>query len=211
MDKFEDAKNAYDRRGAAFTFDGVEFSKFVVSLRDASSSEDIVNDVLNDGRDDSAALEPGHLGTGRGVIYAPGFSHTLKDPTPGAIAVHPHHKIVIIEGLYTFLGIDPWHVASLALDERWFVDVDLIVARERLIRRHVVTGVAKDLIEAEWRADNNDIPSEHVPFIFPSFGVLTRTPVSFADGGFIRKFMLPPTYIIKSVDDPAMISRGRIE
>jgi pantothenate kinase len=94
-----------------------------------------------------------------GIIYAPSFSHTLKDPTPDAILIHPHHRVVVIEGLYTFLRIPPWDVAARLLDERWFVDVDPAVARERLVRRHVVTGVARDRDEAEWRADSNDIPS----------------------------------------------------
>jgi pantothenate kinase len=46
------------------------------------------------------------------------------------------------------------------LDERWFVDLPEDEARSRLVRRHVLTGVAKDLDEAYFRADDNDMPSE---------------------------------------------------
>lgn len=118
------------------------------------------------------------------IIYAPSFSHTLKDPTENSIAIHPNHKIVIVEGLYTFLGIDPWKEAAEALDERWFVDIDETQARERLIRRHVATGVAKNSEEAIWRADSNDLPSEralcsqcrnkHRNFFPLQMGVLSR-------------------------------------
>lgn len=102
--------------------------------------------------------EPPHLDSN--VIHAPGFSHTLKDPTERAVAIYPYHKIVVVEGLYTFLGVEPWTNAARTLDERWFIHIDPKEARERLIRRHVVTGVAQDLEEAAWRADSNDMPSE---------------------------------------------------
>ena len=45
------------------------------------------------------------------------------------------------------------------MDERWWVEVDWEVAKARLIKRHVLTGVAKDMEEAIWRADENDGPS----------------------------------------------------
>lgn len=159
LDKFDDVKHAYDRRGAAFTFDGVAFSQFVLSLRDSSHEVEIEIDHPTSASASAADGELRFTPTSD-TLYAPGFSHTLKDPTENAHAIHPHHKVIVIEGLYTFLGIEPWKDASLALDERWFIDVDPAVARDRLVRRHVVTGVAKDLEEAEWRADNNDIPSE---------------------------------------------------
>lgn len=156
-------KNAYDRRGAAFTFDGIAFSEFVTSLRHIPRSAVVVDPSAGACDRDGTSLivkTDGNLTTGNDVLYAPGFSHTLKDPTANALAIYPHHKLIIIEGLYTFLGFEPWNTASMTLDERWFIDVDLKEARDRLIRRHVITGVAADLAEAGWRADNNDIPSK---------------------------------------------------
>ncbi len=130
-----DPKLAHDRRGAHWTFDGRSYVDFVRSLRE-----------------DITASAP--------VVTAPSFDHALKDPTPEAVTIYPHHRIVIIEGLYTCLSIDPWIEAGKALDERWFIQIDVPKARERLAKRHIVTGVAKDLGEATWRADENDIPSK---------------------------------------------------
>jgi len=40
------------------------------------------------------------------------------------------------------------------------VTVDPVRARARLVKWHVQTGVAKDMDEAVWRAENNDEDSE---------------------------------------------------
>jgi len=162
LDQFDDPKHAHDRRGAAFTFDGVAFSSFILALRASPCSTPSfapVQDATAGSRPDTVPTTT-RDGGGSGVILAPSFSHTLKDPAPDAILIYPHHRVVVIEGLYTFLRIAPWDAAARVLDERWFVDVDPVEARERLVRRHVLTGVAKDRDEAEWRADNNDIPSK---------------------------------------------------
>lgn len=131
LDVFPDPQTAHDRRGSHWTFDGAGYVSFVRAIRNSSTS----------------------------VITAPSFDHALKDPTPDAISIYPYHRIVIIEGLYTFLAIKPWSEGGLLLDERWFIQVDPVAARRRLVKRHVLTGVAKDLKEAEWRADENDGPS----------------------------------------------------
>lgn len=131
LDAFLDPKLAHDRRGAHWTFDGPGYVDFVRSLRTA----------------------------GELVLCAPTFDHALKDPTPEAIAIHPYHRIVVIEGLYTFLSIEPWRAAGELLDERWWIEVGEEEAQRRLIKRHVVSGVAKDEEEAVWRAEQNDLPS----------------------------------------------------
>ena len=77
-----------------------------------------------------------------------------------SIHVHPYHRLVIIEGLYTFLGIPPWSAASELMDERWWVQIGEDEAEKRLVLRHVRTGVAKDMEEAIWRSRENDAPSE---------------------------------------------------
>jgi len=136
LDVFPEPQVAHDRRGSHWTFDGAGYVSFVRQLRDIS--------LITDGK----------------VITAPSFDHALKDPTPNAVSIHPHHRIVVIEGLYVFLAIHPWSDGGLLLDERWFIEVDPKEARRRLVGRHVLTGVAKDMEEAEWRADENDMPSE---------------------------------------------------
>lgn len=138
LDVFPDPQKAHDRRGSHWTFDGPGYVSFVRALRDSIISSSTPS------------------------ISAPSFDHALKDPTPDAVSIHSYHRIVIIEGLYTFLAIEPWSEGGLLLDERWFVQADPVEARRRLIKRHVLTGVAKDLKEAEWRADENDGPSTSV-------------------------------------------------
>ncbi|KJA21938.1 hypothetical protein HYPSUDRAFT_139813 [Hypholoma sublateritium FD-334 SS-4] len=153
LDLFPDPKQAHDRRGIHWTFDGAGYVAFVRQLRD--------------------------IGTDK-TVSAPSFDHALKDPTPDAVTVYPHHRIVIIEGLYAILAIQPWNEASILLDERWFVEIDPIQARRRLVERHVLTGVTKDTEEAGWRADTNDGPN----------------------GQFIIANSLEPTRIIRSKDIP---------
>ncbi|KAG6854199.1 hypothetical protein C0991_009512 [Blastosporella zonata] len=118
------------------------------------------------------------------VLTAPSFDHALKDPTYNDVAVHPHHRIVIIEGLYTLLSIPPWSEAGLLLDERWYIHIEIDKAQKRLVKRHVATGVAKDMEQAIWRAEENDMQN----------------------GRFVMANMLEPTMIIESIEDPLIAS-----
>lgn len=178
LDAFPDAKLAHDRRGAHWTFDGEAYVAFVRELREPLP-------------DSSKELEDVP------VIYAPSFSHELKDPTPRALAILPQHRLIIIEGLYMFLGIEPWAEAGRLLDERWWVEVAEEEAEARLVARHVLTGVARDVEEAEWRARENDAPSKS------STSVRTLSHHS-SDGRFLRENMLPSTKVIVSVEDPVL-------
>lgn len=136
LDALPDSKLAYDRRGIHWTFDGPGYVDFVRVLRET-------------------------LTPTTPIVNAPSFDHALKDPTYNDITIHPYHRIVVIEGLYTFLSIPPWKEAGLLLDEKWLIQVDIEEARRRLVKRHVVSGVAKDLEEAVWRAEENDMPSKN--------------------------------------------------
>ncbi|CAO1620172.1 unnamed protein product [Parajaminaea phylloscopi] len=129
LEGFPDPQTAKDRRGAAFTFDARAFADFVVSLKSRPQQ----------------------------TVKAPSFSHSLKDPVAEDIPVEREHRLVIIEGLYCNCDEGDWGRGAAALDERWVLDVEKEIARERLRVRHVITGVAKDEAEALWRADNNDL------------------------------------------------------
>ncbi|KAI0638933.1 P-loop containing nucleoside triphosphate hydrolase protein [Trametes polyzona] len=146
LDAFPDPKLAHDRRGAHWTFDGEGYVAFVRALRKPLPA------ASAPAPDDEAE-----------VVYAPSFSHEKKDPVPSAIPVYPHHRLVIIEGLYTFLSIAPWSAAAELLDERWYIDISEEEAERRLVVRHVRTGVAKDMEEAIWRSRENDAPSTCSP------------------------------------------------
>lgn len=128
---FPDPEVAFARRGAHWTFDAMGYMQFVQDLKDMPSK----------------------------TITAPSFSHSLKDPVPDDIRVEPHHRIVLLEGLYVFLALEPWKSAGEMLHERWFVDVDMSDATTRIVKRHVETGVTTTLEEAKKRADQNDFPS----------------------------------------------------
>jgi pantothenate kinase len=134
LDAFPDPQLAHDRRGIHWTFDGPSYLSFLHTLR----ADPVATTILT----------------------APSFDHALKDPAPDAVVIHPYHRIVIIEGLYTFLNVEPWGEAGRMLDERWWVACEEGEARRRLVKRHVVTGVVANWEEAEKRADENDMPSE---------------------------------------------------
>lgn len=130
-----DPKLAYDRRGAHWTFDPQGYVSFIRRLREPISPDSTT------------------------AITAPSFDHALKDPCPDAVTILPEHRIIIIEGLYSFLSIPPWVTAGVLLDERWLVELDPEVAFNRLVKRHVTSGVAQDLEEARRRAVENDTAS----------------------------------------------------
>jgi len=114
--------NADRMQGAAFTFNAQSFTDFVLSLKKTEPSP--------------------------ASIPFPTFSHALKDPTPSPEALNGHHRIVIIEGLYTFLDVEPWRRAAEVLDLRVFIDVDPRIARERLVRRCLAEGIEDTMEKA---------------------------------------------------------------
>lgn len=57
----------------------------------------------------------------------------------------------MIEGLYCMLDVEPWRDAAELLDERIWVEIERSVARERLVKRHLHTGVETVREEAEKR------------------------------------------------------------
>ncbi|KAJ3868051.1 P-loop containing nucleoside triphosphate hydrolase protein [Lentinula novae-zelandiae] len=158
LDQFPDPKLARNRRGSHWTFDGPSYLQFVQKLR-----EEVLPETKR-------------------IITAPSFDHAIKDPTPHAVQIHPQHRIVIIEGLYTALDVDSWREAALLLDERWYLELDFEEAQKRLVKRHLVSGVAKDPAEAVWRAEANDMPN----------------------GRFLLANTVEATRVIMSVEDPVL-------
>ncbi|KAI9883941.1 MAG: hypothetical protein M1823_004285 [Watsoniomyces obsoletus] len=127
-----DPIHAHFRRGAAFTFDSLSLLSLVQILR-----------------------EP--LSTSTPTIYAPSFDHALKDPVANDIAIEPTSRIIIFEGNYLSLDQYPWNEIAGLMDELWFVEVDFDVARKRLVKRHLETGVEKDERDAVKRVEGNDL------------------------------------------------------
>ncbi|KAF4551869.1 UNC93-like protein 2 [Elsinoe fawcettii] len=134
LDAMPEPDTAHARRGAAFTFDAPAFLALAKRLREPLCAETT-------------------------TIYAPSFDHAVKDPLHNDIPIHPSARILVFEGNYCSLGTGAkeWKEAAELMDELWFVDVDLSVARQRLIQRHVKAGLAENEEQAAKRADENDL------------------------------------------------------
>lgn len=127
-----DPNTAHFRRGAAFTFDAPAFLELVKKLREPLCPE-------------------------TGTIYAPSFDHAVKDPVANDIPIAATSRIIVMEGNYLSLGKGEWKEAAQLMDELWFVQVDEDVARERLTKRHVASGISEDEEAGRRRADESDL------------------------------------------------------
>lgn len=123
----DDPEEAFRCRGAPFTFDSRRFVEKVAQLKLDSE------------------------------VHAPSFDHALKDPVEKGVYIGPEVKIVIVEGSFVSLADEIWTEIEAHVDESWFVDVDLGVARERVIARHLASGISNTLQEAQLRTDGNDL------------------------------------------------------
>ncbi|KAI4301168.1 hypothetical protein L6164_034474 [Bauhinia variegata] len=92
-----------------------------------------------------------------GSVYAPSFDHGVGDPVEEDIFVNIQHKVIIVEGNYLLLEDGVWKEISSLFDEKWFIDVDIDKAMQRVVNRHISTGKSPDI--AKWRVENNDRPN----------------------------------------------------
>ncbi|KAL1923305.1 uncharacterized protein VTP21DRAFT_8285 [Calcarisporiella thermophila] len=146
LDDFDNPSEAHARRGAFWTFNPHGLLQLVRCLREQQEN----------------------------VIYAPSFDHAVGDPIGYDICIEPRHKIVLLEGLYLHLSKpEPWSLINTYMNENWFVDIDVMVARERVIQRHIASGLAKNNQEAAHRFDTNDLLNAN--YILENRIVPTRT------------------------------------
>ncbi|WP_394183166.1 AAA family ATPase [Marinomonas posidonica] len=103
------ANEAFARRGADWTFDHHKFAQYVTNIANAYQTVD---------------------------CQWPSFDHALGDPIDDHISISQHTKVILIEGLYLLLPETDWQKAADYYDERWFLDVPLPIAIERLALRH---------------------------------------------------------------------------
>jgi pantothenate kinase len=129
---------AFKRRGAPFTFDVASFIDLVKAMRvmPVTTSE-----------------QPEEL------LYAPSFDHALKDPVQNAIPVSSRNRVIILEGNYTLLDQKPWNEIAGLCEERWFVDAERELVKQRLATRHLLAGIETTALAAEKRAEENDLPN----------------------------------------------------
>lgn len=132
LQQMEDPTYAFIRRGAPFTFDDSAFVRFVTDLHNGCK------------------MNP------RPVVYAPSFDHKVKDPIENDVVIPLSANVVIIEGLYTLLDMEPWCRVAKLVHQSWFVKVDAQLARDRLARRHFEAGIEPTLEASYKRIDTND-------------------------------------------------------
>lgn len=128
------SEEAFKRRGAEWTFDVRKLLRFVEDLRQ-----------LNRGCYDS-----------RITLSAPSFDHAKKDPVEDDILVDSRTRVVIVEGLYLCLNKPLWESIAKKFDRLYFLDCPREKAVERLIARHLATGVETTAEAAEARARGSD-------------------------------------------------------
>jgi pantothenate kinase len=80
------------------------------------------------------------LRDGGETVYAPEFRREIEEPIAGAIAVEPHHTLVVTEGNYLLVGDGGWAGVRPLLDEAWYVEMDEQTRLDWLIARHVEFG-----------------------------------------------------------------------
>ena len=132
LDNMENPQLAHQKRGAHWTFDAKSFGHLLHEI------------ATNNDKD----------------IIAPTFDHHIKDPSPNGKIIKQTHKIIIIEGLYLFLNIEPWNTSVLPyFDEKWLLNCDFKLAEKRIIKRHVKSGIAKTDKDALFRWIDNDKPN----------------------------------------------------
>ena len=110
LNHFPNPVEAFARRGAPWTFDTNALQQRLQLLRAAA---------------------------GRADILWPGFEHAVGDPVEGAYTVPASARLVIVEGLYLLHQADGWEMISPLFDERWYLDIPLQTAMERLALRHM--------------------------------------------------------------------------
>ena len=166
LDKLPNGKReeAYARRGVSWTFDAEGVLKLVRTLHDRSK-----------------------------VIFAPSFDHKLKDPVENGISVGPEIEIVILEGNWLLYDEEPWAQISKLVDDTWFVDVAPALARDRVAKRHLKSGIETTMEAAIARAEGNDLlngdlvrtklvtPAVRVESVEVDMEVKKQTPSSLTD------------------------------
>lgn len=128
LDKMPDPKEAHARRGAPFTFDPERLVELIRGIVEKPGER--------------------HL--------APSFDHAIGDPVPDDVQIKPTHRVVLVEGLYLLLKAPPWNQIAPLCDESWYIDCSLEESGRRVAKRHVQTGLAKDLEGGKSRWESND-------------------------------------------------------
>ncbi|WP_428240190.1 hypothetical protein [Gynuella sp.] len=110
LNTLPDPQQALARRGAPWTFDPHLMSCHLQRLKDSYEAA---------------------------VCDWPGFEHDIGDPVDAAHQVPADCRLVLVEGLYLLYSDHGWSAVGNCFDERWYFDVPIEVAMERLCQRHM--------------------------------------------------------------------------
>ena len=115
-----DALGLRERKGAPETFDA---HGFLATLRRLRSGEPA-------------------------TVYVPGFERELEQPVAASIALAPSVSVVVSEGNYLLVDIEPWPQVRALFDEVWFVDLPDPERLRRLVTRHTRFGKDADAAQS---------------------------------------------------------------
>lgn len=111
-----------DRMGAPDTFDVDGFVALLERLRDLHNSGE--------------------------TVHAPGFDRRVEEPVPGALALTPELRCIVVEGNYLLLDGGGWQRVAPLLDLTVGVVLDAATRHERLIARHIAFGKSPEAARA---------------------------------------------------------------
>ncbi len=89
--------------------------------------------------------------------HAPEFRREIEASIQNAIAIHPHHKLVVTEGNYLLLESYPWKELSQIIDEVWYLEIEEEIRLRRLTERHLFHGRSQE--ETAKKIDETDDPN----------------------------------------------------
>ncbi|WP_082114118.1 nucleoside triphosphate hydrolase [Kiloniella litopenaei] len=93
-------------------------------------------------------------------LTIPVFDREQDCSIPHAKHILKKHHLILVEGNYLLLKDDPWHKVKSFVDLSVFLKVPMKTLEERLIKRWLDHGFAREL--ATKRALSNDIPNAHL-------------------------------------------------
>jgi len=123
-----DARGWRDRKGAAHTFDVAGLARDLARVR-----------------------------TDDGLVLVPVFDRDLDLARAAAREIAPETRVILVEGNYLLLDVDPWAGLAPLFDLTVFLSVPEPVLEERLVARWLGYGHTQEAARA--RALGNDIPN----------------------------------------------------
>lgn len=75
-----------------------------------------------------------------GAVLAPRYEREVEEAIAGAVLVRPEVPLVVTEGNYLLLDVEPWSRVPAFMDLVWYLAPQEELRRERLVARHVAHG-----------------------------------------------------------------------